>query len=597
MKHRKFFALLLAAALLLIAALPMTASAATGPMFDDGSITITPPGILVLTASDFKAFKLFNVTAITGNDTKGYQFAYEPVQAVKDFLLTLTASAYGVTVPVTDTAVAAEQFRKWLQDNYEETHDEPAIIALAKAMFNSGAFNPASPTKTATADAPNVKFTGVDAGYYLVIGEGRPTEPAPKGQHSKNVISRGMLINVPRLNPKNGELYTGHSKHITLKLKADAPKIDKEVWYHDDTAAKTEEPYNGTDKPANATDPGWQKWTDVSIGDTVYFKHISKVPDMTGYDQYKFIVHDTMSPGLTFNASSVKVYIVPSKASYNAVTDLLPQAGNYTVHTAAPGKAHSACTFEIEFVSTKFVTFTEGYDIIILYEAQLNANAVIGKPGNPNEVYLEYSNNPNDGGTGTGETPKDKVIVYTFDLEIYKYAGTLNVDDYPLDGAEFELSKKTGKSGGKNAYGSAIQFVSLDPAANDGYHYRVARPEDAVKTNKIVISTLNGRIKIKGLDAGEYALTETKAPIGYNLPGFITEIKITHDDDAGGYTVYVGEDPTNTVNIQNNTGSQLPGTGGIGIYTFLGVGAAMAILLGAAYVIYRKKKILGSLKA
>jgi len=620
MKHRKFFSLVLALTLLLFTAMPITVSAATGPMFNDGSITITPPGILVLTASDFKAYKLFNVTAITGNDTIGYQYAYEPTAAVESFLKTLafpgTASAgclaYGVTSnPNTSAATlasACEEFRFWLQDNFEETHDELAIIALAKAMINSGALNPAAPTKTAVADAPNVKFTGVDAGYYLVTGEGMPTEPAPKGAHSDNVISRGMLINVPSLKYKaNGVDYDGYTKNVTLKLKADAPKIDKEVWYHD--LANTGNPYNGTSAPANATDPGWQKWTDVSIGDTVYFKHVSKVPDMTGYDKYQFIVHDYMSPGLTFASGSVNVYIGGSTTPLNNTGNAyyIVDTNDVPASTAAhPTVAYANGTYiTIMFKPEAFVKFAHNAAVVITYTAQLNEKAVIGAgaltpPGNPNKVWLEYSNNPNWNGSGTeptSETPEDEVIVYTFDIDIYKYAGTLGVDDYPLDGAEFELSKKTGVSGGKNTYGSAIKFISLDPAANNGYHYRVAKPGEAGATEKIIISTANGKIKIKGLDAGEYALTETKPPVGYNLPGFITEIKIKHSDGKGGYDVYVGEDKTNTINIQNNTGSQLPGTGGIGVYVFLGVGGMMAILLAAAYIVYRKKKILGDLKA
>jgi len=621
MKQRKFIALILALALLLIAALPMTASAATGPMFSDGTITIQPPasGILVLTASDFKAYKLFNVTAITGNNTDGYQFAYEPVEGVKTFLMGLpSATAYGLVpadfpINAGNVDAKAEKFRKWLQDEYEETLDEPAIIALAKVMVNAGVLGTAI---TATQDGKNVKFGDgtttrpLDAGYYLVTGEGKAyNDPETSdGAHTGKVISRGMLVNVPELTWEEGYAYvkghaTGTNKHPVRKLKADAPRIDKMVWYHD--KANTGNPYNGTGAPANATDPGWQKWSDVSIGDTVYFKHVSAVPDMTGYDKYQFIVHDYMSPGLTFNESSVKVtvggteLVNTANKFYTVATDDVPAS------TAAhPTVAYANGTYiTITFKPEEFVKFARNAAVIITYTAELNAKAIIGAgaltpPGNPNKVWLEYSNNPNWSGEGkgpTGETPEDEVIVYTFDIEIYKYAGTLNVDDYPLDGAEFELSKKTGVSGSNNTYGAAIELVSLDPATNNGYHYRTATPADTVKTTTIVISTANGRIKIKGLDAGEYALTETKPPVGYNLPGFITEIKITHDG-RGGYDVYVGEAKTNTINIQNNTGSQLPGTGGIGLYVFLGVGGVMAILLATAYIIYRKKKILGELK-
>jgi len=624
MKHRKFFSLALALALLLIAALPLTASAA--PMASDGTITITPPGILVLTASDFKAYKLFNVTRITGA-APNYQFGYEPAPAVETFLKSLpdatARAAYGVTSnPNTNAATlaaACEEFRVWLQGDlrqggthagYEETFDEDDIIALAKAMINSGAF--ASGAISAEKDGVNVKFgktTPLDYGYYLVTGSGLPTEPAPKGEHSANVISRGMLVNVPELTYAAGHAYehdhvTGWSQHAVRKLKADAPKIDKEVWYHD--LDGTGNP-NGVGAPASATDPGWQKWTDVGIGDTVYFKHTSKVPDMTGYDKYQFIVHDYMSPGLTFNASSVNVYIGGSTTPLNNTGNAYYTVASSAVPAAHPTVAYANGTYiTITFKPEEFVKFARDAAIVITYTAQLNENAVIGAgtltpPGNPNKVWLEYSNNPNWNGQGTeptGETPEDEVIVYTFDLEIYKYTGTLNgTDEYPLKGAEFELKKKIGAAG-SNTYGPAMEFVLLDPDTTTGYNYRVAKPTDTGKTTKLVISTDNGKIRIKGLDAGVYELKETKAPVGYNLvPGYVTIVEIVHTTANGISTLKVNTTAVNpqVVNIQNNTGGQLPGTGGIGLYVTLGVGGVMAILVFAAYMAFRKKKIMGEL--
>ena len=581
MKHRKLFALILATALLAVGVLPLTVSAA--PMANNGSITISPPGILVLTAADFKAYKLYNVTRITeGNETpaSGYQFGYEPVEAVNAFLATLTGPAYGVTYPITNPATAAEEFRFWLQDNFEESFDEAEIIALAKAMINAGALTPAMAKDAVQADT-DVKFTGLDYGYYLVTGAGLPTEET-LGAHSKNVISRGMLVNVPELTYQDGHAYdpkfvTGWTENAKRKLKADAPSIDKEVWHH------TGVPFNGTDLP-DATD--WQKWTDVNIGDTVYFKHSSRVPNMTGYDSYTFIVHDVMSAGLTFDPASVKIEITDPAGAGTTIAPAFTLTN--TAITTGPDAGGTAITITF----TNFIQYLAktGWDITITYSAMLNGNAVVGAPGNPNRVKLEYSNNPNDGGNGTGETPEDKVTVYTFDLEIFKYTGKLDKDYYALSGAEFEL----------RAGGSTGKAVSVVPYTEDGYNYRLAMdPEPAAvpPSTTVLVSDANGKIKIKGLDAGEYALVETKAPIGYNLlPGWITTV-IVHKDAAGAYEVKVDNTVVQVVNVLNQTGGQLPGTGGIGIYVILAVGGLMAILLAVAFVVYRRKKTLGLLNA
>jgi len=622
MRKIKYLAASLALILLLVTALPLTVSAApAGPIARDGTITIQPNSILALDAADFKAYKLFDVARVTGNATNGYQFGYEPVQAVKAFLMGLpSATAYGLTpadfpINAGNVDAKAEVFRKWLQDGYEETFDEDDIIALAKVMINSGAFS--ADAIPAAKIGQNIVFgdgsinPGLDYGYYLVTGAGKahndPVTPAEP--HEGKVISRGMLVNVPELVYAANHAYdpdyvTGWTKDTVRKLKADAPKIDKKVWYHDNT--NTGYPYNGTDAPASVAAPGWQDWTDVSIGDTVYFKHVSGVPDMTGYDIYQFIVHDYMSPGLTFDSGSVNVYIGGSttplnntgNAYYTVDTDDVP-----TSTVKHPTAAYANGTYiTINFKPEEFVKFTYNAAIVITYTAKLNERAVIGAgdltpPGNPNKVWLEYSNNPNDGGGGsTGETPEDEVIVYTFDLKIFKYTGDLEQGEldegyFVLPGAEFELRRKTGAT----TYGALLTFVKL-PTGNP-YDYRVAVAGDS-PTTTILVSQADGYIRIKGLDAGVYELKETKAPVGYNLvPGYVTIIKIEHHDGTGGYKVYANGDETNVVNVENNTGGTLPGTGGIGLLIFLGVGSAMAVLLTVAYAIYRKKKILGTLKA
>ena len=74
----------------------------------------------------------------------------------------------------------------------------------------------------------------------------------------------------------------------------------------------------------------------------------------------------------------------------------------------------------------------------------MNKDAEIGLPGNPNKVYLEFSNNPNSGGEGdTGKTPEDKVIVFTYELDVTKVDG--EDADTKLKDAEFKLYDENGK--------------------------------------------------------------------------------------------------------------------------------------------------------
>ena len=123
---------------------------------------------------------------------------------------------------------------------------------------------------------------------------------------------------------------------------------------------------------------------------------------------YQLVFHDTLSNGLTFNASSVKVYVNGNSKPVN--TD------NYTITNPATD-GHS---FDVTIHDVRSL----GDDISkvrVEYTAKLNDKAVIGSEGNPNKMYMEFSNNPNnEQGGDKGQTPEDKVIVFTYKVVINK---------------------------------------------------------------------------------------------------------------------------------------------------------------------------------
>ena len=144
-------------------------------------------------------------------------------------------------------------------------------------------------------------------------------------------------------------------------------------------------------------------------------------------------------------------------------------------------------------------------------------------------------------------------------------------DNKVLDGAEFKLyDAKTG--------GNEIPLVKVSNGV-----YRFAKDgEQAVDT----ITTVNGQLEIKGFDANTiYWLEETKAPEGYNKLAGRVEIAVKDANiDA---TVSGGIWQSGGVHIINNTGSELPSTGGIGTAIFYALGGAL--VLGAIVFLSRKR--------
>lgn len=359
--------------------------------------------------------------------------------------------------------------------------------------------------------------------------------------------------------------------NIDITVKTDAPTVEKKVLEDD---KYDQDGGYGT---------GYNDVADYNMGDAVSFHLIGSVPDMSRYDTYKYIFHDTLSDGLTLNEDSIKVYVASGKAG----TDKTEISG-WT-------KAVSGQSFTVSFTNLKTVSgVSQGKYIIVEYTATLNQNAVVGLDGNPNTVYLEYSNKPDQSGSGdndnTGKTPEDKVIVFTYELDTTKVDGQDNTEK--LEGAEFKLHN----AGGKWA------IVNSDK--------KVTGWADTEDDGSTLTSDANGLFKVIGLDDGTYYLKETKAPTGYNLlsseitvvitattangqewtdgvaSSALTKLEVTADSTAGTGDISTG---IAGISVANNKGSTLPETGGVGTPIFYIAGGVLAV--AAAILLVTKKRM------
>ena len=312
----------------------------------------------------------------------------------------------------------------------------------------------------------------------------------------------------------------------------------------------------------------WQDSADYDIGDYIPFRLQGTVPeDYDSYKTYYYAFHDVEEKGLTFDPSSVEVHLGDENGAIIPNTD-------YKVLTKKDGTtSDTECTFEIVFDDLKKVSgVTADSTITVTYKSQLNDSAVLGAQGNVNKAKLEYSNNPR--GNGTGETPWDNVIVFTYKVVVNK----INQAGDPLEGAQFTLTKKT-----KNG-------------------------TDVVKT--MDVNTTLTQFTLSGLDDGEYTLTETVTPAHYITISPITftvtaDHKIDWDSISTRDNVLtslsgekkVGEITFNvdkkagtlTTDVVNNIGTTLPGTGGIGTTIFYVIGGGL--MVAAAILLITKKRM------
>ena len=345
---------------------------------------------------------------------------------------------------------------------------------------------------------------------------------------------------------------------LTIEPKSAVPSFEKKIKDSNDTTGET---------------TGWQDSADYDIGDIIPFKLEGTVA--ANYDQYTtytFKFHDKEDAGLTYQGVT-KVYAM------NGSNEITIPATAYAVNYPAESHQGDDCTFEVVFNNLKEISgVTANTKIVVEYNSRLNENAVLGNQGNVNTAQLEFSNNPNVNQGGTGKTPWDSVIVFTYKVVVNKYADKLPTDGgKKLSGAEFTLTKKL--------------------------------PNNGTQDIAVVKSEEGTSFTFKGLDDGQYVLTETKTPDKYNTIAPIeftvtaghavewngttrTDVltSLTGDATSGEITFTPSDDYAQlSTDVVNKSGSLLPETGGIGTTIFYIVG--VVLVLGAGVLLVTKKRM------
>ena len=570
-------------AMIMILSMSMTAFAAEAPK---GTLTVnnTVAG---------KTLDLYQIFTATKNEAGNV--AYTLNSAYEGFFQSKISGASTLT-----GEALSEKAYNYVKDQVGTDGSNGA--AFAKDILDwilKNATTVATTHTTANTTADTTVINNLDYGYYVVYPLGATdTSTAPGNEKVKSVAS---LVSVTGID-------------ATVNMKSNYPTVDKKIIPAQSGSGLTvgaivnpswegnhqmelddENESEDTIAPHGAADE--KKAGDFAIGDTVTYQLTSKVPDMTGYNSYNFKFTDTLSKGLDLKAIlSVKVGDTELKAGKTGDNTYLP------TYTTNDNGTHTL-TISFNDFYNNFKNRT-GETITVVYTATLNKDAVIGMNPNTNKAVVEYSNDPKSGGTGKSEP--SIVDVHTFDFTIYKYYlkdQSNKEDKTALAKAEFELYKanEAGDAADTNA---KINIVKVKEG-----EYRQATPEEAVAEvfkSDVIVSGTDGKVLVKGLDAGTYYLRETKAPDGYNklLSDIKVEIKATYGEDGKlvSYKVDYTYNGTTTpgvaiteknnspeVPVENKTGAQLPSTGSKGALMVTLAGIVLFGVLTASKAFGKKK--------
>ena len=275
----------------------------------------------------------------------------------------------------------------------------------------------------------------------------------------------------------------------------------------------------------------WGDSNSAQIGDTVYFRTTVNLK----HGAKNYVLHDVMGEELTLNADSITVVGLTKGTDYTVVTTGLTDG----------------CDFEVRFTQSYLDTISTETEVVVTYSAVLNEKAKVESSA-LNKTQLTW-------GDKNGTT-WDQTETKTYEFAVLKYAGA-DTAKHPLAGAVFQL---------KDANGNVVKLVKVSDT-----EYRVANGNEAGAVDRFT-TVETGEIVIKGVDLDKYTLVEIEAPEGYNKLKDPVEVTVKADNAL-------------VVDVPNNTGAELPSTGGIGTTIFYVVGGILVV--GAAVVLTTRKRM------
>lgn len=504
------------------------------------SITVTNDNTAMsIVGKTYQAFKLFDVTY------SGTNYAYT-IKTTNPFYS--NAAAKAVLDQYFDFGdIASDATTKNV--TVETTKQDPTTKTLTAADVRKLAdelqpYATGTPAGQATASSESVTINLSEAGFYVVTGTVKPTDPA---NSDKEVVSAVILDNAdPTAN---------------VKPKASVPTIDKKI-----TAVTDNGQILDSDGQAAV----------AKVGQTVSYQIDSVVPDLTGYSNYTFTIGDALSNGLDYVSSSFVLTI------------------NGATESIVPEITGRSFTLTIPYNTLK--KYTKGDAIILTYNCTVNENALTYDYEN-NTAKLTYSKSPYT--NETNETPEKKTYVIDLNLDVLKIDGATKTEQNPtkLDGAKFKLYREVTTDGTttKEFYKWADNKVTWTTEADAD----VFETDSNGKLKQQVRGLDRGTYYLLETKAPT-GFNALKDPVEIIISVSEADNKVTYTATYGGEaaamtngtvdlaTAQASAQPVATGTISNEHGVELPSTGGIGTTLFYIVGAVLVIGAGVLLVTRRR---------
>jgi LPXTG-motif cell wall-anchored protein len=591
--------------LAMVLSLGITAFAAE----NTGSITITNATI----GETYKVYKVFDASLKLAADGETAEAVAYSIKADNQFFEALFGA----------DGTAANTFFTYNANTGSVTKKEGVndseLIKYLTDLVATGAYTPSAAPVVAASE--EVKFDDLPYGYYLITSSLGATVTINSNTPDVKVID------------KNQEPGTEFDKQVQFGVDENGDPIwsdansanigDKFSYRISFTATNYEGDkkikfYQIHDEKGDAI---WAEFNSfqVSVGgvelDRGYY--LSQGGVNTG--NWEFLGDWSAIPEAERDRNDAQWYLV--HLGYDQFRITIPWLENHDLKDVL-GTDGSVSSYALSFAEDAASKYDSPVQVEIIYDVVVEANAAIGDTSHGNRFNKAYASWTSE--HETGSTPPDEVVTNVYGIGLLKDDGATGIN---LAGAKFRIySDKectkpiyvipTDVAGVYivDSYKKAIEDITGTgkEASRDLFGAYLAdylKDEDGnpVEQNNLVVSQINGKLAILGLEAGTYYLKEVEAPAGYNALSLPVEIKagegirpfIIFADEAGNVADLQVEDGvykeyrldlTHTV-VHNSKGVELPSTGGEGTFWLITIGTLLAIGFAVFLITHKKMSV------
>ena len=494
---KKFLSILMILAMVLSLCVPVFATEQEEPVTSTGSITITNATV----GEQYAIYKIFDASINTNatGETDAVSYSIVPGTALFNAIFGTGSEGNNYFVYSPDTNAVTKK----------EGANDAALIDFLKKTITTGTYDMAKAPITATTST--VVFSELPYGYYLITSGLGAAVTINSNTPDVSVIDKNQVPG----GGFNKQIRTGGTDAQPTWGDSNSANIGDEITYRISFEATN---YDGDKKIKYYQvfdEKGKAIWADFDSFEV----RVNGVPLSKGYylsqggtntANWQWLGDWGTTPVEERNMNDADWYLVHTNTEEFRIT--IPWLQNHSI-------GGSVGAYTLNFEENAPSKFPSPVNVEIIYDAVVEANAAIGNTSHGNRFNKAYAAWTSE--HETGSTTPDEVVTYVYGIGLLKDDIATGVN---LAGAKFRIYRDQACTDEVYVIPTDVHGIyivdslgtALDRVSGSGKEttrevfaeylddYLVDENGNPLEKDNLVVSQVNGKLAILGLEAGKY---------------------------------------------------------------------------------------------